>query len=179
MRVFEDRQRKGRHVIASLVFCARRGASCASAQGAMSFLLEFVGHLIKQSMEDPVARREARNAHLRDTNERAQALCVYPCAFKTRNHPSRCASVLPHRCLWRAWRTPRRLFGCVGGQPYAPVHCRSPPSSGALVHQEIQVGADHQGAPILAVGGGGSHGACSGKWACRAAVTTFVHTRLS
>jgi hypothetical protein len=42
----------------------------------MSFLLEFVGHLIKQSMEDPVARREARNAHLRDTSERAQALCV-------------------------------------------------------------------------------------------------------
>ena len=82
----------------------------------MSFLLEFVGHLIKQSMEDPVARREARNAHLRDTNERAQALCVYPCASQTRKHTSLYAPLLLHRCLWRAWRTGHQLvlvaLGC-------------------------------------------------------------------
>lgn len=43
---------------------------------AMSFLGEFVGHLIRRNMEDPEERRKKRNAHLQDMDTRAQALCV-------------------------------------------------------------------------------------------------------
>jgi NADH-ubiquinone oxidoreductase 11 kDa subunit len=42
----------------------------------MSFLGEFVGHLIRRNMEDPEERRKKRNAHLQDMDTRAQALCV-------------------------------------------------------------------------------------------------------
>lgn len=43
----------------------------------MAFAMEFVSNFIKRAiMEDPVARREKRNAHLADVSARAAALCV-------------------------------------------------------------------------------------------------------
>ena len=42
----------------------------------MSFIFEFVGHLIEQRMEDPVKRREARAAHLKAVQADCAVLCV-------------------------------------------------------------------------------------------------------
>jgi hypothetical protein len=43
----------------------------------MSFLTEFVSNFIKRSlMEDPVARREARNKHIAEVSAKAAELCV-------------------------------------------------------------------------------------------------------
>lgn len=43
---------------------------------AMSFLLEFVSARIRASMEDPVKRRDVRDAHLRKMSAEAEELCV-------------------------------------------------------------------------------------------------------
>ena len=43
----------------------------------MSFLKEFVSDFIKRTlMEDPLARREARNKHVAEVYAKAAALCV-------------------------------------------------------------------------------------------------------
>jgi hypothetical protein len=65
----------------------------------MSFLTEFVSNFIKRSlMEDPVARREARNKHIAEVSAKAAELCV------------------PARACWEgvalaAW--PRLAWGCA------------------------------------------------------------------
>ncbi len=45
----------------------------------MAFLMEFAENLIRRSMEDPVARRAARDAHLAGVTAKAEELCA-PCA---------------------------------------------------------------------------------------------------
>ena len=53
-----------------------RGYS-VSPSAAMSFLTEFVSNFIKRTlMEDPLARREARNKHLAEVFAKANELCV-------------------------------------------------------------------------------------------------------
>jgi len=44
--------------------------------GTMSFIMEFVSNLIERNMEDPVARRRARDEHLRSMSEKAAHLCA-------------------------------------------------------------------------------------------------------
>ncbi len=42
----------------------------------MAFVGEFLSSLIKRSMEDPVARRQARDEHLAKVSAKAEQLCV-------------------------------------------------------------------------------------------------------
>jgi hypothetical protein len=42
----------------------------------MAFMMEFLTNTIKRSMEDPVARREARDVHLTTVKADADNLCV-------------------------------------------------------------------------------------------------------
>jgi hypothetical protein len=42
----------------------------------MAFFMEFMTNTIKRSMEDPVARREARDLHLATVKADAETLCV-------------------------------------------------------------------------------------------------------